>query len=231
MFCVETWKYLFLVFFQGIFVAAIAFGVLVSISSDKIDDICASPQANLGRFTRDPDDCSRYFECGFDRKVSRRFVCWDNTLFNTTTQSCDAPKTVQCENVSKFAYRLQQQQLTCQLFHWKNRNQTPRMIHVQRWKASYVYHTPAIHGSIFCARMEWTKAIDVMSFIMESSFETNRTFTAYWFGIVISHSSVFSLSPSLQLLWRLPKCWYTSHTLREISHVLLSVRQRIPCGN
>lgn len=67
-----------------------------SVSSLKYDDICQTK--HKGNSMRNPDDCSRYFLCDGD-KVKERRACWDDTLWDTDSESCQPPDDVTCENV------------------------------------------------------------------------------------------------------------------------------------
>lgn len=73
-----------------------AFVVVVSVSADKFDDICK--EKHDGKFIRNPDDCSRYFECD-GAVIKNRHACWDDTLFDLKNGTCQPPDDVTCENV------------------------------------------------------------------------------------------------------------------------------------
>lgn len=62
-----------------------------------------SKKAKGNFFVLNPDDCSRFdeYECdGNGAEIKRKkHVCFDDTLFDTETESCQPPDTVICENV------------------------------------------------------------------------------------------------------------------------------------
>lgn len=67
-----------------------------SVSSLNYDDICKTKHTGVSM--RNPDDCSRYFICDGE-DVKSRHACWDDTLWDTVSESCQPPDDVTCENV------------------------------------------------------------------------------------------------------------------------------------
>lgn len=72
----------------------VAFVTALGVSAD----ICS--EKHEGKFIRNRDDCSRYYECDGD-VIKMSHACFDNTLFDTKTESCQPPDTVDCENVNE----------------------------------------------------------------------------------------------------------------------------------
>lgn len=116
---------------EAIFVAVVTIVVAVGVSAKRHDDICKTDHD--GNFIRDPDDCSRYFECN-DTELVKETTCWDDLLFDMDSIDCRPPDTVTCQNVilSTFVWVENGKQCySIKLFYsFSSRNQPSRMTRV-----------------------------------------------------------------------------------------------------
>jgi len=47
-------------------------------------------------YLRDPFNCGKFYRCEYNRDIPMTYYCQPGLIFNTLTESCDHPRSVQC---------------------------------------------------------------------------------------------------------------------------------------
>lgn len=163
--------------YLGIFVVVVTLVIAGSVSCLEYDDICKTK--HKGNSMRNPADCSRYFMCDGE-KVKERRACWDDTLWDIESESCQPPDDVTCENVIIHIWLVLVPQIKSTnsiLYSFPCRNLPSRMTRALVPQASFVIGIQVIRKDIFFARMGRIRATGEMFVLEALHFKINGKLT------------------------------------------------------